>query len=204
VAAAVKDTVVPDATVWLVGFSVTTGGLSAAEPTLNVAEDVVARPKKLEKTASYSLPFCDDDAVNEYVVERAPEMDVKADPPLETYHCTVGVGDPVAAAVKDAVVPAGTLAFAGCSVILGALNPKACGALVVAGWAWDQATPVVAPVTRFCGAPTTRSVSMRRGGPYVDAPAARGGSESPVATARQAATTVLRATLREDRDMGIL
>jgi hypothetical protein len=36
-----------------------------------------------------------------------------------TCHCTVGVGEPVAAAVKVAVWPAVTVWFAGCVVIIG-------------------------------------------------------------------------------------
>ncbi len=52
----------------------------------------------------------------------APVTAVKVAPPLvETSHCTVGVGEPVAAAVKLAVVPEATLTFDGLVVITGAV-----------------------------------------------------------------------------------
>jgi hypothetical protein len=62
-AAALNEAVVPDGTLWLVGLSVIAGALGVADPTVNVAGDVVALPKKLEKTASNSLPFCAEVAV---------------------------------------------------------------------------------------------------------------------------------------------
>ena len=87
----------PVLTVWLAGCVVT-------ESTVKVAADVVAVPTLLVKTALYSSPLCDAVAVNVYVVDVAPEMSVNVVPPsVLTSHCTVGVGVPLAAAVKVAV-----------------------------------------------------------------------------------------------------
>jgi hypothetical protein len=53
------------------------------------------------------------------VVEVAPAKFVKAPPLALTCHCTVGVGEPDAAAVNIAVAPAATVTFAGLVVIVG-------------------------------------------------------------------------------------
>src|SRR5437899_3145743 len=54
------------------------------------------------------------------VVEVAPETLLNVTPlSVLTCHCTVGVGEPVAAAVKVAVWPVVTVWFAGCMVIVG-------------------------------------------------------------------------------------
>jgi hypothetical protein len=56
------------------------------------------------------FPFCDVLAVKLSVVEVAPPTLVNVVPPsVLTCHCTVGVGEPVAAAVKVAVCPAVTV-----------------------------------------------------------------------------------------------
>ncbi len=50
----------------------------------------------------------------------APPIGVNVAPPsVETSHCTVGAGLPVASAVKLTVPPASVIAFTGCSVTLG-------------------------------------------------------------------------------------
>jgi len=46
-------------------------------------------------------------AVSEYVVAVAPLMSLNVSP-LLACHCTVGVGDPLAAAENETVTPAGT------------------------------------------------------------------------------------------------
>jgi hypothetical protein len=57
------------------------------------------------------------------VVEVAAETLLNVTPPsVLTCHCTVGVGEPVAAAVKVAVWPAFTVWLAGCVVIVGGVG----------------------------------------------------------------------------------
>jgi hypothetical protein len=59
------------------------------------------------------------------VVDVAPDMFVKLVPPFVLCcHCTVGVGVPLAAAVKVAVWPALTVWFDGFAVTVGALDEK--------------------------------------------------------------------------------
>jgi len=88
--------------------------------TVSVAAVVVADPAELVNTARYWLPFCDKVVVKLRVVEVAPETLLNVVPPsMLTCHCTVGVGEPVAAAVKVAVWPAATVWLAGCMVIVG-------------------------------------------------------------------------------------
>ena len=53
----------------------------------------------------------------------APETLLNVTPPsVLTGHCTVGVGEPVAAAVKVAVWPAVTVWFVGCVAIVGGVG----------------------------------------------------------------------------------
>ena len=88
--------------------------------TVSVAAVVVADPPELVNTARYLFPFCDKVVVKLSVVEVAPERLLKVAPPsVLTCHCTVGVGEPVAAAVKVAVWPAVTVWSTGCVVIVG-------------------------------------------------------------------------------------
>ena len=104
-AAAVKVTGLPAVTVWLVGWVVTTGATAAV--TVSVAGWLVALPATLVKTASYSLPSSVALVVKVSVVAVAPVMSAKVTPPsVLTCHCTVGVGVPLAAAVKVTGVPA--------------------------------------------------------------------------------------------------
>src|SRR5208337_5672206 len=101
----------PALTVRLVGLFVTVG----AESTVRVAALVVAVPTLLVKTAWYSLPFWAAVVlVRVRVVLVAPVMSLKVEPlSVLTCHCTVGVGLPLAAAVKVAVWPAVTVWLAG-------------------------------------------------------------------------------------------
>ena len=63
--------------------------------------------RRLVNTARYSLPSSAADAVKENVVAMAPGMSVNVPlPSTPTCHCTVGVGWPMAVAVKLAVRPA--------------------------------------------------------------------------------------------------
>src|SRR5213594_3519011 len=108
VAAAVKVAVWPAFTVWFTGCVVMVGGVG--EFTVSVAAVVVADPAELVNTARYLLPLCDKVVAKLSVVEVAPERLLKVTPPsVLTCHCTVGVGEPVAAAVKVAVSPAFTV-----------------------------------------------------------------------------------------------
>src|SRR5213594_3307793 len=91
--------------------------------TVSVAAVVVVDPAELVNTARYWFPFCDNVVVKLRVVEVAPEMLPKVMPPsVLTCHCTVGVGEPVAAAVKVAVWPAVTVWFTGCVVMVGGVE----------------------------------------------------------------------------------
>lgn len=78
------------------------------------AEVVTVLPATLVKTAWYWLPDSAATAVKEYVVAVAPGI-LTNEPPLLAFtcHCTLGAGDPVAAAVKLAVVPANTVLLTG-------------------------------------------------------------------------------------------
>src|SRR5271166_4710107 len=120
-AAAVKVAVWPAVTVWLAGWVVTEGA-NWAVLTVRVAALVVAVPTLLVNTARYSSPFW---AVvvllRVRVVLVAPVMSLKVEPlSVLTCHCTVGVGLPLAAAVKVAVWPAVTVWLAGWVVTEGA------------------------------------------------------------------------------------
>jgi hypothetical protein len=79
------------------------------------------------------LLFCDAVVAKLRVVVVAPATFVKVVPPFVlTCHCTVGVGDPVAAAVKVAVAPAATDTFAGFVVTTGRVFTVSVAAVVVA------------------------------------------------------------------------
>jgi hypothetical protein len=85
----------------LAGCVVIVGG---AGFTVSVAAVVVAVPEEFVNTARYWFPFCDNAVVKLRVVEVPPERLLNVTPPsVLTCHCTVGVGEPVAAAVKLAV-----------------------------------------------------------------------------------------------------
>jgi len=85
-----------------------------------VAAVVVAVPAEFVNTARYRYPFCDKAVVKLRVVEVAPETLLNVAPlSVLTCHSTVGVGEPVAAAVKVAVWPEVTVWFVGCVVIVG-------------------------------------------------------------------------------------
>ena len=117
VAAAVKVAVLPATTDWLTGFVVTVG----AKFTVNVAAVVVAEPPGFVNTARYLKPFCPAVTLASVkVVVVAPEtLENVAPPSVETCHCTVGVGDPLAAAVNTAVCPAFTVESVGFVVTTG-------------------------------------------------------------------------------------
>jgi hypothetical protein len=118
VAAAVKVAVWPALTVWFAGSVVIVGGVG--EFTVSVAAVVVAVPAAFVNTARYWFPFCDKVVVKLRAVEVAPETLLNVTPlSVLTCHCTVGVGEPVAAAVKATVWPAVTVWLAGCVVIVG-------------------------------------------------------------------------------------
>src|SRR5467141_1901144 len=94
----------------LVFCSVTVLEGGGAAFTVSVATVVVAVPAEFVNTAWYWFPFCDEAVVKLSVVEVAPERMLKVTPPsVLSCHCTVGVGDPVAAAVNVAVWPAVTV-----------------------------------------------------------------------------------------------
>ena len=91
-------------------WSVTVPEVGGAVFTVSMATVVVAVPAELVNNARYRNPFCDEAVVKLKVVEVAPETLLKFAPPsVLTCHCTAGVGEPVAAAVKVAVWPAVTV-----------------------------------------------------------------------------------------------
>src|SRR4051812_29275313 len=95
-------------------------GATLAVLTVRVAGLLVALPATLVKTASYRLPLCAGSVLNVSVVVVAPAMLVKVLPPsVLTCHCTVGVGVPLAAAVKVAGLLAVTVWLLGEVVMLG-------------------------------------------------------------------------------------
>ena len=88
--------------------------------TVSVAGMVVTVPTELVNTAWYRLPLSAAVVAKLNVVEVAPGMLLNAPPKLLTCHCTVGVGLPVAAAVKVTTNPAVTVWLDGFVVIEGA------------------------------------------------------------------------------------
>ena len=64
-AAALNEAVDPAATVSLEGSEVIVGALGDGVVTVRVAASVVTLPAELVNTASYSSPFCDEEAVRE-------------------------------------------------------------------------------------------------------------------------------------------
>ena len=94
----------------LVFWSATVPEAGGAALTVRVAAVVVAVPAEFVNTARYWFPLCDKAVVKLSVVEVAPETLLNVPPPsVLTCHCTVGVGEPVAAAVKVAAWPAVTV-----------------------------------------------------------------------------------------------
>jgi len=84
------------------------GGGGGPAFTVSVATVVVADPAEFVNTARYRLLFCDKAVVKLRVAEVTPETGLNVTPPsVLTCHCTVGVGEPVAAAVKAAMRDAG-------------------------------------------------------------------------------------------------
>jgi hypothetical protein len=125
----VKEAPLPVQTVWLVGFVVIAGEVF----TVRVAAVVVSVPQVAVKTARYWLPFCPAAAVKVSVVDMAPGTSPNVAPPLVlTCHCTVGVGIPLAAAVKETLLPAHTVWSEGFVVIAGATFTVSVAAVVMA------------------------------------------------------------------------
>jgi hypothetical protein len=67
----------------------------------------------------------------EYVAEVSPEMSVQVVPSVLDCHCTVGVGEPLAAALKLAVDPEVTVLLVGCVVTAGSVCTVNVAAVVV-------------------------------------------------------------------------
>src|ERR1051325_7578142 len=106
-----------------------TGGVCRVK----VANVLVALPAALEKTARYLLPLLASAAVKAYVSDVAPAMLAKRLPPLVLIcHCTVGVGLPLAMAVKVIEWPAGAAASNGLVVTTGAVCTVSGAGVVVA------------------------------------------------------------------------
>ena len=89
-----------------------------------MAAVVVALPAELVNTARKRRPLSGAAAVKLYVVDVADGMLLKFAPPsVLTCHCAVGVGSPLAKAVKDACCPAETVRLDGFCVMEGATGP---------------------------------------------------------------------------------
>ena len=121
-AAAVKVAVWPAVTVWLAGWVVTGGGLGRVHRqggrTGGGRADAVGEDRLVLSRRSGRWWW-----LKVKVVLVAPAMSLKVEPPsVLTCHCTVGVGLPLAAAVKVAVWPAVTVWLAGWVVTAGALG----------------------------------------------------------------------------------
>src|SRR5687767_5492235 len=129
VAAAVKVAMTPSQIVLSFGFVVTAGGTS----TVSVAAVVVAVLHVFVKTARYCLPLSAVTAVKLEEVLVAPPMSLKFSPPsIDTCHCTVGVGEPLAAAVNVASVLSQTVLLPGLAVTDGVVFTVSVAAVVVA------------------------------------------------------------------------
>ena len=118
-AVASKVALWPSSTVALTGCLVTTGALW----TVSVAASLVALPWTLLNTARNSSPFsevCALAIVSLSSVARGILVH-SAPPSVEISHCTVGAGNPDAAASKLALWPSETVLLTGCLVTLGAL-----------------------------------------------------------------------------------
>ena len=95
-------------------------GMWGTGVTVNVAVLELTEPWELVATARYWLPFMPRvTPVSVSVAEVAPATLVQPLPVL-TCHWNVGAGTPEATVVKVALLPACTLWFAGCVVIIGA------------------------------------------------------------------------------------
>src|SRR5262245_28631056 len=89
-----------------------------------MAAVVVALPAELLNTARKRRPLSGAAAVKLYVLDVADAMLLKVVPPsVLTCHCIVGVGSPLAKAVKDACCPATTVRLDGFCVTDGATGP---------------------------------------------------------------------------------
>ena len=79
------------------------------------------------------MPFCVTLALNVMVLDVAPTTFVKDTPLLVlSCHCTVGIGDPIAAATNVTVAPSVTVSFAGFRVTIGGVITVKIAAVVVA------------------------------------------------------------------------
>jgi hypothetical protein len=77
------------------------------------------------------LPVSASAVAKEYVAEVAPVMFVQVVPSVLDCHCTVGVGEPLAAALKLAVDPEVTVLLVGCVVTAGSVCTVNVAAVVV-------------------------------------------------------------------------
>jgi hypothetical protein len=129
-AAAVNVAVWPTGAVALAGCVVTAG----AESTLSVFTQDVTVPAALLNTARYSLPLSlAGTSVSVRVLAVAPEMLVNDVPPfVDTCHCTVGAGLPVADAVKVTLPPAVTVCAPQVDVDTGTVSTVSVAAVDVA------------------------------------------------------------------------
>jgi hypothetical protein len=101
--------------------------------TVRAAAVVVAVLQVLVKTAWNWFPSCPAAAVKVRVVEVAPGTSLKVAPPsVLTCHWTVGAGVPLAAALKETLLPAQTVWLEGFVVTAGATFTVSVAAVVVA------------------------------------------------------------------------
>jgi hypothetical protein len=114
---AVRVTDAPGLTVVLIGAV----EMAGAESTNSVAAEVVAVPPAFVKTARYELPDMAAVGVKVYAGFVAPAILVHVAPLVLTCHCTVGVGEPTAAAEKVTDWPSMKVWLEGEVVTFGAL-----------------------------------------------------------------------------------
>jgi len=97
---------------------------------VSVAGLVVALPAAFVKNARYLFPFSRVLAVKVRVVELASGILANGRLLMLTYHCTLGAGTPLAAAVKVAFCPAHTACACGCMVTIGGVVATVVGTSV--------------------------------------------------------------------------
>jgi hypothetical protein len=137
-AAAVNVADRPSWTDWFTGWSVTTGATGGR--TVSVAALVVADPTKFVNTARNSHPLTNVVAVPLMEVDVVPAMLSHVVPwSTETCHCTLGVGSPLAPAVKVMGAPMARLWLAGSCTTVG---PVGCETVNVKGCVAGLPTPL--------------------------------------------------------------
>lgn len=126
-------------------FTTSTTGGRGTDETVNVAMLEFTGPPELVHTARYCFPLSPAAVTNVSVAAVAPEISLHVLPFVLICHCTVGVGLPVAADVKDTLLPSHFDCDWGCVVIVGVdtPRPRISSTAVLACWPVGKLTPSV-------------------------------------------------------------